>query len=170
MTQAKKYRLLTAAILLAFLYLGGTEVVDRWSAVWSQYRETASRQEISPENLALKRLELRAREQEIMAALTRDAGRYEQSQTGVFEYLNACARSSGVKIETIVPTESPSTGRLRESGFKLGIHDNYHGIGRFVNAIENGAMRARIQKIEIQKQQGQKLDATLEGRITLFPR
>ncbi len=106
-----------------------------------------------------------------MTVLRSGSGNYDQNQTGVIEYLNACARESGIKFESLVPTESESASQLRESGFKIGLNADFHHIGKFINTVENGAMNARIRKIDMQSRSksGTPVSATIEGDVTILP-
>ncbi|MGD0339100.1 MAG: type 4a pilus biogenesis protein PilO [Bacteroidota bacterium] len=172
MNQKKKYQYFTAALFLVFIYLTGTEVLDRWSTSLQLYNEMRAKEELNPEKLAMKKMELRARRQQLMTALTRNSGNYDQSETGVFEYLNSCAHEASVKFESLVPAESESTSQLREIGFKIGISNDFHHVGTFVNTIENGTLSARIRKIEIQSRSksGSPVSATIEGSVSILPK
>jgi hypothetical protein len=117
MNQQKKYQYGTVVLVLLFLYLFVTEVPDRWGTTFRLYDDMKTKEELNPEKLAQKKMELRARHQELMTALVHSSGSYDQSRTGVLEYLNSSARQAGVKFESLVPTESESAGQMREIGF-----------------------------------------------------
>jgi Tfp pilus assembly protein PilO len=172
MSQQKKYQYGTVVLVLLFLYLFATEVPDRWRTTFRLYDDIKTKEELNPEKLAQKKMELRARHQELMAALVRSSGSYDQSRTGVLEYLNASARQAGVKFESLVPSESESAGQMLEIGFKIGINSGFHRIGTFINTIEKGTMCARIRKIEVQSrsESGSNVNAMIEGSVTILPK
>ncbi|MBI3766166.1 MAG: hypothetical protein HY277_06650, partial [Ignavibacteriales bacterium] len=109
MTSAqKKYGLMTMGLGVVFLYVFMTEVTDRWRGVFQLYGEVTLKEEIviTPEHLAEEKMNLLKKKRSLTSIMANNGSMYEQSQTGVCEYLNACAKESGVRFESLVPVES----------------------------------------------------------------
>jgi len=184
MSPTTKYQLLTVLTVVMFFYLLLTEVTGRWSEIGRLHNELTQRQQtvLNPEELAEKKLRLAERKKSLTSLLTRDSGTFEQSQTGVFEFLNASARKTGVRFESLVPAETESSGEIQEIGFKLSMTSSFHRIGAFVNEVESGAMTVRLQRLdmanrtrarqeEAERTTGKSpLEASLEGVSYIYPK
>lgn len=173
MSSAIKYQLIASAMFLVFLFLLGTEVPDRWGAALHSSDEVRKKEEIvlDPEALAEKRLDLLSRKRSLVALVTKESGDYEQSQTGVFEFLNAGATDAGIQFETLTPMEPDSSGQIKLVPFRLAFSGTYAGVGGFLGAIEQGPIAIRINKLELaSKSVGSSiLQVGAEGAAFIFP-
>ncbi len=166
-----KYQVMTAAVVVLFLYLFATEVPERWRETSALYDDLQAKEQESPELLLARKLELQARQRRLASELTGDSGRFEQSETGVVEFLNATARKSGVRFSSLTPIASPATGQLREIGFSLLFESDFHSAGRFVNEMEEGGILTRVVRIEITTppKRSSRLGLRIEGVAYIIP-
>ena len=157
----------------AFLYVMGTEVFGRWSEAFQAYGELKQKEEtmLSPEQLADKKMSLIAKKRTLAAAVTKDADTFEQSQTGVFEFLNSCAKSAGVRYQSLVPAESQSSSQIKEVGFKINFFTSYHRVGLLLNLVETGAMPMHMKKLELtsETKESPTLQVSMEGVAFIVP-
>jgi len=172
MPPKRKYQLLVAGVVFLFVYVTGTEVVDRWRDTYAQYLDFAQKQKevLEPAILAEKKLELLARRDSLTGLLTEDGGDYDQSQTGVFEFLAGTARTTNVHMESVVPVSVQKEGQVENIGFRLALSAGFHDVGFYLNALEGGAMSVRISKLELSNGGKVLLHADLEGVASVFPR
>src|SRR5258707_2428541 len=147
MPQKKKYQILIAAALVLCVYLASTEIIDRWAEVFRLHAIFIQKEEtlLDPQVLAEKKMDLLARKRLLGSMLTKGTARYEQSETGVFEYLNASAKQSGIRFQSLTPLESQTSGQIREVGFKLQFSASYHHLGAFLNAVESRAVLSQVK-------------------------
>ena len=167
MLKEKKYLTLTLTLITIFAYLTFTEVTSRWQSTMDEYSQFQQkrREVLNPEALAEKKLDLLARKNALGEMLTKGLKEYEQSETGLIEYLNAGAKLSGIRFESLTPFAADSKADVSEIGFKIDFISDYHHTGAFVNAIETGAMMVRCEKINLalSKEAGKNLHISVEG-------
>jgi Tfp pilus assembly protein PilO len=151
MSQKKKYQLFIALAVVLFVYVVATEVADRIGKTFRLYAALEAKEQsmLKPEALAEKRVNLISRKRALTLIVTKGAGTYEQNETGVFEYLNASAKKTDVRFESLVPIDAQTNGQIKEVGFKLNFSTQYHHAGAFLNTVETGAMLVRMRQIEI---------------------
>ena len=170
-----KYLLIETAILSVFLYIVGTEVLERWNDANRLFGELKQKEQTitDPQVLTARRAELSVRKQSLASVLVKEAGSYDQSQMGVFEYLTSSARLSGVSVASLVPLEeSQSSKGSKDINFKLSLQGSYHQIGSFINRIEMGGMRVRMSKLELStaNDHSSLLRIDAEGTATILPK
>jgi Tfp pilus assembly protein PilO len=172
MPQVKKYSLLILLTIASFIYVVSTEVKERWAGFSNMYRQLREKEEmvLSPEMLEAKELNLMEKKRSLAALLTKYNAAYEQSQTGVFEFLSTTAGRTGIRLESLVPTASEGTGQIQDIGFKIQLSGKYHHIGMFVNDLENGTMKVVIKTLEISHHSRASafLTASLEGVASIY--
>jgi hypothetical protein len=151
MSPKKKYLAYTLVMTIVFFYLLTMEVLDRWEQAFQLYDVLARQQRsvLNPEELAENKMKLLARRQSLGSMLTRGAGQYDQSETGVFEYISTNARKAAIHLESLTPVEPKTSGQITELGFKLQFASEYHRLGAFLNSMENGAMMTNVRRIDI---------------------
>ncbi len=166
-----KYKAVTAGVVFLFLYVLCAEIPDRWRGTLATYQDLMARQEESPESIASRRFELEARKRELASRFTRDAAQFDQSETGVVEFLNATARRTGSHISAIIPASRAQAGQIQEIGFTLHVDADFHTIARFVNGLEQSGMLVRINSLELSvpNQRGRRLEAAIEGSAFVIP-
>lgn len=174
LSRSTQYRLTLVGVLVLFCYILTAEVVPRWREVLGGYQKLRSRQSRITDTLKLteKRVSLLAQKKQLASLIAKDDGGYEQSQTGVFNFLSRNASTLGVRLVTLTPIEPGSKGEITEAPFKATLSGDYHRIGRFVNAIETGPMRLRMQSLSLQPSQVSKyvVEGQLEGIVLINPR
>src|SRR5437867_6478358 len=128
MLKEKKYLTLTLVLITVFAYLTVTEVTSRWQSTMDDYSrfQQIRREVLSPEALAEKKMALLARKKALGEILTKGLKEYEQSETGLIEYLNAGAKSSGIRFESLTPFAADSKAEVSEIGFKIDFISDYH--------------------------------------------
>ena len=172
MSPKRKYQLLLAGVVFLFVYVTGTEVLDRWRDTYAQYSDFAQKQKevLEPSILAEKKLGLIVQRDSLTGLLTEDRGDYDQSQTGVFEFLAATARTTNVRMESVVPLSVQNEGQVENVGFHLIVSGGFHDVGFYLNALEGGAMSVNIRKLELSNGGKALLHADMEGVASVFPR
>ena len=167
----RRYQLMTVGLLVLFLYVSATELVDRWGETIRLYSDLEQKEQQSPENLISRKYELQARQQALAAKFTKDVGRFEQSETGVVEFLDVTGRETGVTIESLTPATSERAGRIQEVSFSVKANADYHAIARFVNQLETAAMMVQMKTIELSAPQkgSSRLSARVEGSAFIMP-
>jgi hypothetical protein len=150
MTPLRKYQLLLGASITLFVYLA-TEVIDRYSELWSLYGELQVRQESArePEVLEAERLKLQDRQQKLRASLRLRSGNYDQSRTGAVEFVNALATRAMVRVESLAPSRPDTIGQNQAMAFRLSLVAPFHRTGLFLNQLENGPFSLRINRLEV---------------------
>ncbi len=168
---ARKYQWMTVGMVALFLYLSATEIVDRWGETFQIYGELQAKELQSPENLVARKLELQARQHALAARFIKDAGRFEQSETGVVEFLNAAGRETGVTFESLTPVAADRAGRMQEVSFSIRAVADFHGIGRFINQLETGPMMVRMKSLDLSAAQktSSRISARIEGSAFVIP-
>lgn len=165
MNQLQRYRLILVVLSVVFLYLVSTEVPERWGSaltVWAGIREKQDRIG-DPEQLGERRDALLSRRELLSSSMLQRSGEYEQTQTGVFEFLTACARQTQIRLESVTPLKPKANGQHEEIPLVIQFHDTFHRIGTFINIIENGAIPVKFTKLEIATRQPAK--SQLEVKI-----
>jgi hypothetical protein len=118
MSPKREYQLLLCGIVLLFVYVLANEVFIRWSTTYAEYEELLRKQEefLDPSNLADRIHQLGAQRDSLTSLLISDNGEYEQSQTGVFEFLTQKAMLANVHVESLVPLDRKREGQLEKIG------------------------------------------------------
>lgn len=168
MKETKKYKYFTIAVVIFCIYILATEVVDRWVATFKNYDILAEREKVvlTPEELINKKMDLVAKKRMLTAQLTQGKGSYEQNQIGIVKLINTCAKESNALLRSLTPLGTKTLGQIVEHNFKLEVAGTYHGIAKFVNALEAGVIPVKITGLDVilQKSTSQVLLATIEGK------
>jgi Tfp pilus assembly protein PilO len=171
MTRKRQYQSLILLTLVIAVYLLGTEVVDRWEGAGQLYDELVKKEQTSldPSELAATKAVLAERKLALTKKLAARSQTYEQTQAGLVKFLNAQARTSGFRFESLAPKELRTAGRLKEVGLTIDFQATYHQVGSFVNALESGPFPLEIDRADlIVREPGSSLlQARLEGRVAL---
>lgn len=176
MTEKKKYLFLIFAIVLISGYLVATEITQRWQQSLRFYSDTVRKEEtiLNPEALLEKKVGLLARRRELVSLLAPESKEYEQTQTGVFEFLNASAKQSQFQFQSIVPIELRGVGntKVKEIGFKIEFLTSFHKACKFFNTIETGSLLVQITRASMHPLTTGKplLRVTAEGTAFTLPR
>jgi Tfp pilus assembly protein PilO len=170
-TKVRQYQLLIVATIVAFAYLLGSEVVDRWGSALQLYDELIEKEQTSvdPAELAARKVILLDRKGALTRQLAARSQEFEQTQAGLVRFLNAKARAGGFRFESLVPKEVRSAGRMKEVGLTIDFQAGYHQVGAFVHALETGPFPLEIHRADlIARQPGSAaLQVRLEGRVAL---
>jgi hypothetical protein len=121
MTKKRQYQIFIAATLVVFVYLLGTEVIDRWQTSVQLYGDLAKKQQslVDPADLVAKKMALVERKQVLTKQLAARSQVFDQTQSGLMKFLNAQARLNGFHFESLVPKELRTSGRLKESSLVI---------------------------------------------------
>jgi Tfp pilus assembly protein PilO len=171
MTTKKKYQLIIISTLCLFVYLLSTEIIDRWQHSVVLYGELRSKNAITPEAETLV--------QEKMTLETRCTVLKEQSvqknsekidQFVFLKSLHTTAKACGVRIQALSPSEIQSKDTVAALSLKIETLSRYHDLGRFVNALETGAIPLDVTKLEMISEPSSHnsvLEAFIEGKVLL---
>ncbi len=174
MTDKQKYQILTAAVVLTFVYLLFTEIANRWSEAYSSYEELSVKRArvLNPEEMALHKMELLAKKRILTAQMTRANEGFEQSQIGVVRLIQTRAKGKNILLRTLTPLEARPVGQMMELGFALDLLCSYHRLGDYVNSLETGPMPIKITKVEaISQQPGSAvLSVSIQGKAYILPK
>lgn len=174
MSEKKKYQLGIAACLLMFLYVSSSEVYDRWAEVSFAWADLTERENTirSPEELSEQHLILTSTKKLLMAQATKGAGKYDQNEAGVFDYLSGHARDHKFRYSSLEPTDTKTAGEMQDLGFKVSFATDYVTLGKWLNDIESGGIAVKITKLDVVTENvlSQKLKIDVQGRAYFFPR
>lgn len=159
--------------MFLFVYVGLTAVVDRWGSTYDEYAELRQKQDdlLDPSAVMERMAVMTSRRDSLEMRLTDDSGEYEQSQSGVLEFLTAKAKVTTVRIESLVPVEGKSEGQLENVGFRISFSAGFHDAGFFLNALENSGMSVSITKFGLTASSPSSsiLHGEIEGSVYIFP-
>ena len=169
MPEKKKYLIIIIGTLALFLYIMSTEVIDRSDSVIQLYDELQQKEQntLNPEQLAEKRMSLTVKKAMLMSTIMKGSGTYDQSETGVFEFLNASAKEAGIRFESLTPIASRSVAQIKDIGFKISFAAGYHQVGKLLNGLETGAMFAQMKKLDLTAEtiESERLQVNAEGVV-----
>jgi Tfp pilus assembly protein PilO len=170
MNGKKKYDILIGATVLCFLYLLATEVTTRWEGFLQKYQNYRE-QEITmftTDELQERKQNLLARKNALLASLRKGSKSYERNQTGLLLFLEDNAKTTGIRLESIIPEEPKEAGEVKEIGFALRFVGNFHQTGKLVNKIETGELPVKIKKmlLETSKEERKLIQVSIEGAMT----
>ena len=155
-----------------FAFIMASVMEDRWKRVFILYDTLDQKEQtiLDPVALAKKKMNLFAKKKQLASEVTKGEGQYEQSETGVFEYLNANAKAASIRFESLAPIEPQTNEEVKEIGFKLRFASDYHRIGAFLNSIESGEMLSEIKRIDITSKAATSsvLQVNVEGVTRVF--
>lgn len=167
MSPPKKYLSLLSAILFAFLYLLATEVLGRWGEALDLHDQVAAKENevLDPEGIAARRMQLLERQTDLTGRVVNGDARFEQSMTGVYEFLTKCAASTGVRIVSLVPAQNESEGQITGLGFKITANAEFHKACAFIGAMESGSLAVSLRRVHyaLERKGSSRLLAEIEG-------
>ena len=159
---------------LLFFYAFETQVISRYDDLIQRYNDWKMKRQmvLNPQQGATRKMNLLTRKNFLLANLVKDTALFEQSRTGVFEFLNATAKRSGIQFELLAPLEAQLGGGTESMSFKVNFHGRYHRVASFINGIESGPISVRLRKIEMISQSASSslLQVNIEGTSYLLPR
>lgn len=172
-SQKRKYQFLMLVSFALFVFLLATEASDRWSEsldLYHQLREK-QRQSLNPDQLGERYKQLVERKKILVSSLGNKRTQFEQSKTGVIEFLNASAKNNSLRLTSLVPVEGRSVGMLNEIGFKISVTAPFHRAAHLTNFIETGEVAVRLSKIDliVARSGSSTLQVDIEGRAYVVP-
>jgi Tfp pilus assembly protein PilO len=171
MTIVRRYQVLSVCVVALFLYLLQGEAFDRWDGAIRLYKEVEAREKDDATTLAVRKKSLIAREDSLRSLIAGKSNQYDQSETGVLEFLNASARDNGLAFQSLTPLFPPKKGQVREVVFTIHLLTGFHSVARFINTIETGPLIVRIQTLQlsIAAKNSAQLGAEIGGTAYIFP-
>jgi Tfp pilus assembly protein PilO len=165
MIARRKYQILISLSILLFAYVLMNDVSHRWIETFNLFHTLRQKEStvFEPDQMVEKKTSLLQRKTRLARIMTKDSKRFDQNQTGVFEFLTTVAQQSGVALESLVPVVSKSKGELREIGFKVKARASYHKIGGFINELESGPFGISMQKVDLERGKDATVGASIEG-------
>jgi len=164
MSAIRKYQAIIGAALLLFAWILIADVIGRWTGTAMMVKEMREKKVLTAEELEMKKLELLEVRQTLLSSLLGTGMQTGSGSTGVIEFLAACAEQTNVVFELMEPTGEDKSGPVGEFGFRIKCTVDFHSAGRFVSALENGALTIRIDHLEMTKRlPGNALDVTIEA-------
>lgn len=166
----RRYAMMSAAAGVLFLFVLVPEAAERSKAVWSLLQEAQSDEKPIPhDELGRRAGELALREEALRSFIRMSGSHFEQSRTGVFEFLSNSARSAGVAFESLKPGGSEGSGPVTAITFTATLQADYHRIGAFVSSLESGPIPVRIETIELARNERPGIATKLTGRAYIVP-
>lgn len=169
MTALRTYQLLLVGTLALFVYILATEVAERYTRLWMAFSDLETRKESAsdPEALAIERSQLLVRQKKLKEQLRAQTGCFEQSRTGVLEFVNASATKATVRIESLAPRKPETSTHDQVMGFKLSCIGPVHRVGFFLNQLESGPFSLHVSKLDVSREgaPGSSVKATMEGVV-----
>ncbi len=170
MTPKKKYQFIIAGMLLFFFYLLATEITDRWQQSLEYYQDWRSKNEVTPDANTLHQQKTGYEAE--LTLLKKDLGQDHSGKIDQFAFLKSLhitARTSGVRIQALSPSEIQSKDTVTSMALKVDVLAHYHDLGRFVNALETGRIPLAVIKLEMSSVQASNamLEASIEGNVLL---
>ena len=74
----------------------------------------------------------------------------EGRMSGILAVLGRAAKNQGVRLTGIHPLETVQAGPCLEIQVRFSLTGKYHGLGRFVSALESGRPVAAIRRIKVE--------------------
>jgi hypothetical protein len=113
---------------------------------------------------------LKRTKKDLEEQVVRKGAMFDQSPTGVYEYVSRSAALSGITMETYVPVDSGTTSSKREVGFSIRFISTFHKSARFINEIEGGAIPVSIKQVEFGgRGTSGNLEIIVKGTAYIFP-
>ena len=146
-----KYFLILVGAVVVFIYICMTEIAERFAEVVELYSQLRQKEStlLTPNKVDEQKRALALRSKELSQALFLGGQNYDQSPSGVVEFLGDCARESKLHFESLAPSPIKSGNGISELGFKISSRTRYNQVGKFVNEIESGALPVRLKKLEL---------------------
>lgn len=173
MSTSQKYQALTALAVVLGILFTATEVRTRAGRILNLVSEIRSKEEVTTESLTQEEFALKARESQLTSVLSGEHGAYEESETGVIEFLHESARNSGVQVESLVPSAvQVQSSKLKEIGITVKLSGGFHSVGVFLNRVENGPFTIRARKLGLSQDgsASRSLKAVLEATTVILSR
>ena len=171
MTPRRKYQLMLLTTVVAFVYIVSTEVFDRYGQLYTLFTELQAKEQLvrEPKAVDQERRELLERQGRLKQRVRSQSGAYEQSRTGVLEFVNVSATTSVVRLESLVPSRAELPGGGQGMGFKMSLIAPFHRTALFLNQLENGPFALRITKLEVTREGASQgaVKAAVEGTVLL---
>lgn len=166
----RKYHLYSLGVVVAGLFLIVTEVSDRWLALGEDYQMLKDKQSkvMDPASAQMRKKELLAELAGLQEDLKRNAGNTEQSETGLLELIDNCAKANGIRVEAIAPQRSGTGSDSTTAHFSLEASGAYHRLATFLNALETGPIAVRVTGMDLTESQerGKALTLRIDASAT----
>jgi len=154
MNRKRKYIVSIVGITILYLFLFCTEVIDRVEqgyGLWKTYNERKD-SFIDSRKLSEKKNDLLRKKARLAASLTGGDRSFEQSQTGVVDFINVSAKKSNIQFESITPVMAQDSGELKQVDVKINFSSDFHHVGYFLNNVESGPIIFRFKSLEVTAQ------------------
>lgn len=158
-----------SAILGIFCFIMWSVVCGRWAETLERYKELSTRGALSasPESLAVRRSRLTLKANALRLELDNAAGAYGRTFAGLLAEVSRAAGGAKVKLKSVTPLEEKGKSASAAQAFKIECRGEYHGIGLFVNRIENSPFDIHVNRVAINRGvgRGNFLESTIGGRF-----
>jgi hypothetical protein len=172
MNPVQKYRIFIGSVVLLFLYLLLTEIPNRLNPVTQAFSQYQKSEELlaNPASLERRLENLKRTKKDLEEQVVRKGAMFDQSPTGVYEYVSRSAALSGITMEAYMPVDSGTTSSKREVGFTVRFKSTFHKGTRFINEMERGVIPVSISRVEIgEKGTSGDLEILIIGTAYIFP-
>lgn len=173
MSEKRKYQLFISMALGMFVYLCTTEVYDRWESAFVRWTDLDSRENLITNSggLAERKTALVSMKKRLLAHAMDSFGRLDQSEIGLYEYLNRKARENGFRYQSVEPGQVDRQGEAKHVAFRLYFATEYVSCGKWLAAVESGSIPVRITNLEVSTDNvfSGKLTVAISGSASLYP-
>jgi hypothetical protein len=151
MPASSKYRLAIVGLFILFVYVMIEDVSVRWGETVDLWNDIGSRREkmLDSTTIASRKGNLLAERDSLASLLIVDRTIFEQSRTGVFEFITRRATESKVRLESLLPLNAEREAQIENIGFQLVVSGGFHEIGEYLNMLETGSMPVIIRRCEL---------------------
>lgn len=154
MEARRKYTILITGAATVFVFLLLTEVADRGGQVLRSFNELRDKKAMlfPPEVVQEKKADLIQQKERLTSLLAGRKSAFEHDEGGVFEFLSAGARESGIRLRSVTPGAPQELDQVTEIPFTLDIEGPYHRLAEFLNAVETGEFLVSIRKMTLARE------------------
>ncbi len=151
MEARRKYTILITGAVIVFVILLLTEVADRGGQVLRSFYELREKNTmlLPPDVVQEKKADLIQQKERLTSLLAGRKSLFEHDEGGVFEFLSAGARDSGIRLLSVTPGTPQELDQVTEIPFTLVIEGPYHRLAEFLNAVETGEFLVSIRKMTL---------------------
>ncbi len=174
MRTKRQYEMMTVGVLFLFVYLLATEVVDRISSTLGLYAALCATRAslMTPEELKQKESELEFKRIMLLKMLNSGNKLSVLNQTGVVDFVNACADKAKLRFTSLTPTDTSRLGEIVETGFGAVFQGTFSQARAFVHELETGSLPTEIQKTDMETTRpgGKWLKVIVSGKVRFVQR
>jgi hypothetical protein len=174
----RRYRWMSAGVVLLFLYLLGTEVADRANALLELSSAVDAKEAlaVAPESLQVRKALLTGERNRLLQVWNQSApdDPVPHSESALYAYLEGLASTEAVEILSMEPVQgAQSSTHVQEIRFTIKGRAEYHHLGKFLWRMEAGKAAIHLESLSMKRLEAHAkgnegtLEVQLAGRATI---